>query len=236
MGLDVYVGALSRYYSGNWETIIQQSSHELGIEVQIIHANEPQYALSNQDKIRNVIINWREKLSNDLRGKISTQLDWNESAESPYFTDKPGWDSYSGLLVWAAYAEHPHLKLPISLPAEWSVDPAYQASTDEGFQSSYGQLLQGSELWLPGDFDFTFSVADVSGKIVTVGFTKTLLSQLDDLNTSTWNADKETILEWLQVAAGREAALETHARFAFSVFYELAKLSVENNLPMKLDY
>lgn len=236
MGLDVYVGALSRYYSGNWEAIIQQSSHELGMEVQIFRANEPQYTLSNQDKIRNVIVNWRQKLSNDLCGKISIQLDWDESTEAPYFTDKPTWHSYWGLLLWAAYAEHPDLKMPSYLRDNLSTDPAYQASLNDKFQCKYDQLLYGPELWLPCDFDFTFSARDVSRNNITIGSTKTLLSQLDNLNASTWNADEKTLQEWLQVGAERGALLETHARFAFSVFNELAKFSIDNNLPMKLDY
>lgn len=235
MGLDIYVGALSRYYSGNWETIIQQNSHELGMDVRIIEATEPLHTLSNQDKIRNVIINWRKKLSNDLHGKISIQFDWDESTESPYFTDKPTWDSYYGLLLWSAYAEHPDLKIPSHLPDDLSTDPAYQAIHEES-QCKYDQLLYGSELWLPCDFDFTFFAADVSGNNITIGSTKALLSQLDNLNASTWNADERALEVWLQAGAEREASLESHARFAFSALHELAKLSVIHSLPMKLDY
>jgi hypothetical protein len=36
MGLDVYVGPLSRYYGSQWETIIQQYGQERGMGVQVI--------------------------------------------------------------------------------------------------------------------------------------------------------------------------------------------------------
>ncbi len=36
MGLDVYVGPLSRYYGGDWETVIQQAAREGGFEVEVI--------------------------------------------------------------------------------------------------------------------------------------------------------------------------------------------------------
>jgi len=35
----------------------------------------------------------------------------------------------------------------------WPSDAAYQASTAEDFQSRYVALLDGVELWLPGDFE-----------------------------------------------------------------------------------
>ena len=41
MGLDVYVGAFTRYYSGQWETVVQSNAREQGYEVQIVRsANE----------------------------------------------------------------------------------------------------------------------------------------------------------------------------------------------------
>jgi hypothetical protein len=30
MGLDIYVGSLTRYYRRDWETIVQQAGRELG--------------------------------------------------------------------------------------------------------------------------------------------------------------------------------------------------------------
>ena len=36
MGLDVYVGPLTRYYSFEWETILQQAGREQGMDVHIV--------------------------------------------------------------------------------------------------------------------------------------------------------------------------------------------------------
>jgi hypothetical protein len=35
MGLDVYVGSLTRYYAGDWELIAQQAAREIGVPLQI---------------------------------------------------------------------------------------------------------------------------------------------------------------------------------------------------------
>jgi len=36
MGLDVFVGSLTRYYMGNWETVIQQAGRQNNIPVQVV--------------------------------------------------------------------------------------------------------------------------------------------------------------------------------------------------------
>jgi hypothetical protein len=48
-----------------------------------------------------------------LRESLTKPLDWNESQEAPYFTDKPTWDCYADLMLWAAYNEQPQLSRPI---------------------------------------------------------------------------------------------------------------------------
>ena len=35
MGLDVYVGPLVRYYTGDWQTIVQQLGREAGTAVEV---------------------------------------------------------------------------------------------------------------------------------------------------------------------------------------------------------
>lgn len=117
MGLDVYVGTRTRYYAGNWETIVQQSSHESGVPV-----------------------------------------------TPPYFTDKPAWDCFSGLLAWAAHEEHRDSVLPTVAPDDWSTNDAVQRSSQaEGFKSRYGQLLHGPELWLPGSSASLFARVTSAG-------------------------------------------------------------------------
>jgi len=55
MGLDVYVGSLTRYYTANWETVVQRTAGEQGIKCQTIRTNpEP------PDKITDpVVVNYR---------------------------------------------------------------------------------------------------------------------------------------------------------------------------------
>ena len=180
MGLDVYVGSLTRYYSGDWETIIQSLAHEGGVPVviervetrpntwgalgrllRLFRVPSPFRSSSGADRVtdpaavRAGIIAWRAALTNTLGNDLSGALDWDESDESLYFTDKPTWDGYAALALLAAHAEHPEFAWPEEVPEHWDQDPAWIASTAEGSRTRYRQILT-PELWLPGAFEFVF--------------------------------------------------------------------------------
>src|SRR5919109_5529610 len=99
MGLDVYVGSLCRYYAGDWETIVQQFGREQGFDVRVERWNEPEDRITDPEEIRTIVDGWRSALGKAL-GK---DLSWNESADAPYYTDKPAWDGYGSLQALAAY-------------------------------------------------------------------------------------------------------------------------------------
>jgi hypothetical protein len=236
MGLDVYVGTLTRYYAGEWQTVVQQAGGAMGLPVTVIRQNSPPDAAADPLVIENAVNAWREAVNAGLDSHLTVPLNWTEGIRPPFFTDKPAWDCYSALLVWAAHDEHPNLPLPAVPPEDWKTDAAVQRSQAEGFVSRYGQLLYGPELWLPGDFAFTFAATDLGGVSVIVGSVNTLLTQLQDLNRRTWQAAPAEISEARRTGAESGAPLETSARFAFAVFIELAQAAATHRLPMKLDY
>jgi hypothetical protein len=95
MGLDVYVGPLTRYYAGNWETIVQQRSKQFGIPVAIVRPRQGLFRrLFDRLSLRpptaeTAVRRWRDTLRRDLG---IADLDWNEDLEVDYETDKPAWD------------------------------------------------------------------------------------------------------------------------------------------------
>ena len=52
MGLDIYVGSLTRYYAREWESIAQQAAREMGVEFQVIRQHDPPDAISDSAQIR----------------------------------------------------------------------------------------------------------------------------------------------------------------------------------------
>ena len=254
MGLDVYVGPLTRYYTSNWETIIEQMIHEGSITVpeSVISASttSPGDKLSaievktkrkilnptKPDTVREKVEKWRRDISEMLSSYIDKPLNWVESNDGQYFTDKPTWTCYSSLVLWASYEEHPELAKPLKPAVDYTEDPAYKASKAREFQSFYPHLLEDTEMWLPGDYRLTFRGPDVTGDTIGIGFTASLLDDLSALNEKTWRASEALINRWLSDGADKEARLETQAQFAFAVFYHLSAEAVKNNLPIKLDY
>jgi hypothetical protein len=236
MALDVYVGSLARYYAGEWENIAEKASRERGVQYQIGRPGASADRLKDPQRIPPAVLAWRSALSDSLGSKIALPLDWDEALEAPYFTGRPGWDGFGSLVLWAAYAEHPALREPATLPEEWDNDPALMRSNVAGFRSRYSHLVRNVELWLPSPFEFTFEGEDIDGRRVVVGSTTTLRRQLDDLNAATWKADANTVAEWSREPPAAEVPLELCARYAFAVLLDLARRAVEHKLPMKLDY
>jgi hypothetical protein len=235
MGLDIYVGSFTRYYAGNWETVVQKLAREEGVGYQMIRTNVASDAVTDADQIRHAVLSWRDQLSQGLGSNIDHPLDWDETATAPYFTDKPAWDCYSSLLLWAAYSEHSGLLRPVDCVEDWTKDVAFKKSSHARFKTAFSQLLD-VEIWLPHDFSFTFRAADPAGQQVRFGSSIALAGQLGELNRRTWKAPDTILAEWRRNGASHRAPLEIGASFAFSVMTELARQAAAHRLIMKLDY
>lgn len=208
----------------------------MGLSIQVIrqHADAPD-ALRDPEQIRPIVVDWRESLSASLQQHLASPLDWEETADAPYFTDKPTWDCYSDLILWAAYDEQRHLSRPTQHIQDWSEDPAYRIVSHSDIDNRYSHLYD-LLLWLPSDFGFIFKTSDIAGTELLVGSSMVLLRQLAELNNRTWQADVATLHQWRRDGADSGCPLEVGARFAFAVFYELTMEAVKHRLPMRLDW
>ncbi len=234
MALDVYVGSLTRYYAGAWENLVEQAARERGAPPSVRSAR-PTDAAKSQDRIRARVIAWRGALAKALGDRLAGPLEWDETEAAPWFTHRPGWNGFGSLVLWAAYAEHPTLRLPEILPEEWDDDVALTLSTAEGFRSRYSHLVRNVEMWLPVAFEITFEGEDVEGRRVVMGSVTTLRRQLADLNAATWKASAADVAAWGRVPP-EEGPVEERARYAFAVLSELARRAQSERLPMKLDH
>ena len=81
MGLDVYVGSLTRYYA---------EGPTDGVERIARHQNVPFTAgQGGEEVIRAAVLAWRDGLGRWLGDRLAEPLDWDESSLAPCFTDKP---------------------------------------------------------------------------------------------------------------------------------------------------
>ncbi len=221
MGLDVYVGSLTRYYVEGAAHVLERIARHQGMAT-----DDGQDA---EEVIRSAVLCWRDGLSRWLGDRLPAPLDWDESAPAPCFTDKPGWDGYGGVLLLAAHDEHPELPAPTQVSADWPDDPAYQAASARGARSRYSQLLT-SELWLPCRFDFTVRAPDITGEEVELGSSVALLDQLELLAT------RHRLQDPGPGPVPDAHALPAAAAAGLAVLLRLAERSVTLRVPMKLDF
>jgi len=238
MALDIYVGTLSRYYSRQWETLGQQLARIQGVEYEGVRPESAPDTEEEADpeEVRGLVLDWRNGLSQGLKEYLPTGLDWSEDWSAGYVTDRPAWDCYSALILWAAYSEHPDLSKPEVAPENWTEDPAFQRAVGEGSATRYTHLLYGAEWWLPYDFEIVFQAPTPVGNVIQFGSSVQVRRQLDALNHRTWNADAQSVDEWHHAGADFGAPFEVSARFGFSVLHRMASVSVESGLPMVMDY
>lgn len=235
MALDVYVGSLTRYYAGEWENHAGRVARRRGAPRPVVRPSGP-LALEDRESLHPAVMAWRKALAQSMGDRVTASLDWDETPAAPYFTGRPGWDGFGSLVLWAAYAEHPTLRCPATLPEEWDNDLALMRSNAGGFRSRYAHLVGNVELWLPLDVELTFEGEDVGGRRVVMGSAATLRRQLAELNGVTWKAGGAAVAVWASEPPAEETSLELRARYAFSVLFGLAGQAVGHRLPMKLDY
>jgi hypothetical protein len=67
MGLDIYVGSLTRYYAGDRETVIQKYARETGTPLQVLRPNQTEEEIADNETIRADVIQWRSGLSESFK-------------------------------------------------------------------------------------------------------------------------------------------------------------------------
>ena len=238
MGLDVYVGSLTRYYAHDWETVIQRTGREQGIPVVIERANASRDEITDPATIRNLILTWRSMISGALRqaGLSDNELDWPEDPQTPYFTDKPGWDCYGAVQLLAAYEERGKPPFPSKLRADWQKDSALKDRLRAAGPPRYPHLY-GCELWLPHEIKDMFEGPSPAAKRVRMGSVFELLRNLEALNERTFRGNGDQRKQWAgEMPNGKDDKFEAKAKTGLAIMLELTAAAARERLPMLLDY
>jgi uncharacterized protein YozE (UPF0346 family) len=232
MALDVYVGGFARYYSREWENVVQKWSRESGQEYKLISPGGSQ-ELPDWDEVAEATELWRESINKGLGQNLSAPILWSESRQTPYFTDRPGYEGYGALVLLAAYAEL-GMAPPEKYKEKWFDDKVYQEASIPKQGQKYRAIVSGS-LWLPGDFMFSFNLEDLTGEKAHICSNSALHEALVELNKSSLKIDEKRIQDVLKAGFDGNPSLLEFATFGFAVIWELCNRSLENNLPIILD-
>ena len=122
MGLDIYAGTLTRYYSHNWKTVVQQWAEENGYSFnRITPDGEP---ADNEEEmspaeVQAAVENWRDQILSAIsQPGQPPYAPWLEDNEKPYYTDKPDWDAFGAMLLVAACRTYEE-PVPSTVEKDW---------------------------------------------------------------------------------------------------------------------
>jgi hypothetical protein len=231
MALDVYVGGFARFYAREWENVVQAWARETGTHYQQIApgglAPPPKW-----DEVAEAVNHWRSAINQGLGANLSEPLDWDESRNAPYFTDRPGYEGYGALLVWAAHTEM-GTPPPKDYSGEWYSDDAFKHCLQPTQGQRYRPITCGS-VWLPGTFVFSFDFQDLTGEKSHICANASLENALNELNAATFKMSPDDLDAARKANYGENPTLADLARFGLACLHGLAVKSVEHHLPIQL--
>lgn len=261
MGLDIYAGTLTRYYSHNWKNIVQQIAEENGQKCIMTNGlgNEIK-AVENKEElieIRGIICQWIENLAAGFE-QIDIPMPhplWDEINERDYFTDKPGWEAF-GALVMLQACHLQNCPLPEYVKDGWDFykEPVIKKCMSLETDIS---LLSDVTHWLPIEDKSIFTINLPNGDEARVSTLPLLKEELEELNRQIWKADEQTILSWrndkyyipikqkeskplfgflIRKKQKTKYRTEELAQSAYSILYEAVNFAIKHKVPLLLDF
>lgn len=252
MGLDIYAGTLTRYYSHNWKTVTQQFAEANGINFQTIRSKPDTDEELSVDEIKIAVTQWRDNIIDGLN--LNPKPLWNEDLDvTPYYTDKPGWDALSALLLYIA-AKYSGKEVPATIEKRLNV---YEHPIVKEFLETKDfklTLFDGNGWWLPIKQNIMFDYILPNSERSPLATSSLLLAELERYNTFEWNADRDTIISWsmtegypADAAYSKEAGYkkiavhevyktESLAKFALSILWQAAEFSLEHGVVVVYDF
>ena len=253
MGLDVYVGPLTRYYSFDWETIVQQTGRQQGMDVHIVRP--PGFEKPDPEDVLRLVAGWRKALADE----IGVPMRWEESAFGPYETDKPDWDGYQSVRFLALLEEFPDLPAPPQIERH-DLDSLDRHPLERRFGEVYNQRnpsrlgrllgrkapeptaeprypnIHVAQLWLPVTLPNLLQTTGPMDNELTIGSVDGLVAELEQVNDRTLRLDGAAIDAAGTAGPPEDGAFDPLARFGLAIFMTLARTAKERSQPMILDW
>lgn len=184
MGLDLYAGPLTRYYSGNWQTVTQ----ELGAEIVYADGHSPWVS---QEEAEQRVRDFHARLTEKLAPHDYSLPQWNEAPDHAYQTDKPDHMGREALLLWAAYLHRRDLKRPMDLPTDFTVDRAYREAAGEAGYYDPHLITLDSDIFVPAEVSFSLGIESPLGSKKLVSSIQSLMDTLMWINERSWNSNSK---------------------------------------------
>ncbi len=235
MALDLYVGPVSRYLSGDWKNLGQQAAEAHGIEYRVVGAGARGggglFGRWRRDK---AYARWRQGVEEALRrAGVRGEL-WDDGAGRPYLTDRPGWEglaSLQGKLACLLYPDAPEPTGALRLDG-LAEDPRYERAM---LESRSGAALMSVTVWLPGEFEGKVTFPGLGGEPSGAASVGALNAALDEM-CALWGKDRAALWDLATDQPAEDDDFDAAALHGLAVFSRLAAEAARQNLPMLLDF
>ena len=224
MALDIYTGPFTRYFSGLWENELQQMMSKAGKEYRIIKPTIEYDTDESLDPIE--VSKMTENWLNYLEKSIGATLVLNEGISVSYFTSR--FSEYADLYRASCYALYPRIDL-----AALTEDSEFEKNVEK---ESEFLFFRDVEVWLPANLPGSqiFEVPFPNDTQKIVSSTNNLVEELDNVAVRILNKSLSELEQ--SYPSLNEEELYWIDSTGLLKFYKHAQFSLENNVPIILDY
>lgn len=214
MTLELFAGTLNRYYSD---------------------VETPEEAARTNE----IVCHWRDTIIAAVKQAAPEADPWEESAEKDYLVFQMDEMYLGALLTYASAVAYGHPCRETVYPG-WDWEAELDVQSARADRSMPWSLLKGASWWLPVQTPVMLRGEVPTGDRVTISSAGALMLELLRINELGWKADEEEVLRWFETEGilGQEAKrypTERLAKYAYSVFWQLAKYALQTGVPVILD-
>ena len=212
--LELFAGTLNRYYCD---------------------VDTPEEAARTNE----IVCHWRDTIVGAVKKAAPEAEPWEENAEKEYLALQLPEMAFGALLTYAASVAYGHKCRETVYPG-WNFEGEADVQSARADRSMVMTLLKGASWWLPVQTPIMLRGEVPTGDVATIASAGALMIELLRINEMGWKADEEEVLRWFETEgkmdpAAKRYSTDSLAKFAYSVFWQLAKFSLQNKVPVIMD-
>ena len=214
MSMELFAGPLNRYYCD---------------------VDTPEEAARTNE----IVCHWRDTIIGAVKSAAPEAEAWEDSADKDYRVAVMEEIHLGALLTYAASVAYGHKCRETVYPG-WNFEAEQDVQAARADRSMVMSLLKGATWWLPVQTPIMLRGELPTGDVATIASAGALMIELLRINELGWKADEEEVLQWFETEGklapdAKRYSTESLAKYAYSVFWQLAKFSLQNNVPVIMD-
>ena len=212
--LELFAGTLNRYYCD---------------------VDTPEEAARTNE----IVCHWRDTIVGAVKKAAPEAEPWEENTEKEYLALQLPEMAFGALLTYAASVAYGHKCRETVYPG-WDFEAEADVQSARADRSMVMTLLKGASWWLPVQTPIMLRGEVPTGDVATIASAGALMIELLRINEMGWKADEEEVLRWFETEGkmdpdAKRYSTDSLAKFAYSVFWQLAKFSLQNKVPVIMD-